>query len=378
MKKRVLVYAYYAQNFGDDLFLKVLFDRYPDVEWELLTANRNYNKIFLEYPNVRIIYSYRQLKFGESHINPFFILNNKLFNYKKFDALIIIGGSLFMQSPAWRMKLDERQYLVESFKRLNKKVYLLGANFGPFKEKGFVSAYRDLLSKCDDVCFREEYSYHLFKDIKQVRKAADIVFNMETYNLDQLKEKIIGFSIINLETRNELKMYEKKYIEKMVDLIEAYIKQEYKINLYSFCENEGDLKCINMIKGMLNQQYKEKVEIINYQGNINAIIDSFKTCEVIIGTRFHSIILAMLFNQKFFPIIYNQKTYNVLKDFEMDGVGNYIQDLDAVSVEDIIDQAKNNTVKNRDIFRSAIEQFKNLDSFLRENNNRENSLSEVI
>ena len=31
--KQILVKAYLANNLGDDLFLKVLFDRYPNIRW---------------------------------------------------------------------------------------------------------------------------------------------------------------------------------------------------------------------------------------------------------------------------------------------------------------------------------------------------------
>ena len=40
------------------------------------------------------------------------------------------------------------------------------------------------LNLCDDVCFRDLYSYELFKDLSQVRYAPDIVFQM---NVDEYK-----------------------------------------------------------------------------------------------------------------------------------------------------------------------------------------------
>ena len=44
--KKILVNAYLDVNFGDDLFLKILFDRYNDVEWVLNSGHRKYKKIF--------------------------------------------------------------------------------------------------------------------------------------------------------------------------------------------------------------------------------------------------------------------------------------------------------------------------------------------
>lgn len=74
----ILVCAYFANNLGDDLFLKILIERYPNVKWELLTANRNYKKLFKDLKNVNIIYSYRDLPIGKKQVNPFFYLTINL------------------------------------------------------------------------------------------------------------------------------------------------------------------------------------------------------------------------------------------------------------------------------------------------------------
>ena len=53
-RRKILVDAYYAKNLGDDLFLKILFDRYSDVDWYLFGADEDYKNIFKEYDNVFI------------------------------------------------------------------------------------------------------------------------------------------------------------------------------------------------------------------------------------------------------------------------------------------------------------------------------------
>jgi colanic acid/amylovoran biosynthesis protein len=360
VKKKVLVCAYFAKNLGDDLFLKILFDRYPNVEWDLLTANRNYNEIFKDYKNVKIIYSYRNI--GKNKFNLFFKLNDMFFKYKKYDALVNIGGSIFMQSPAWKLKFNEREYLLNNFKKRNKKVFILGANFGPFKDKVFVEKYRKLFATYNDVCFRDYYSYKIFSDLENVRLAPDVVFNLDVKRFDE-KEKSVGFSIIDIEKREGLNEYQHEYNKKLTQLVENYIELGYKVKLFSFCENEGDMKAINYLQDSFKKNYSNSIEVIDYEGNINSFLNKFKSCEVIIGTRFHSIILALLYNQSVFPIIYSEKTYNVLKDLNMENHCCYIQDIQKLDVKKVTTSI-DNRMKNSEVFVEAEKQFEKLDLFL--------------
>ncbi|KIL49363.1 polysaccharide pyruvyl transferase family protein [Jeotgalibacillus soli] len=363
MEKKILVCAYYAKNIGDDLFLKILFDRYTNVQWDLLTANRNYKHIFKDYKNVNIIYTYRDISFGSKRYNLFFKINDLFLKYKKYDSLINIGGSIFMQSPAWKMKLNERDYLVNHFRRMNKKTFVLGANFGPYKDDIFVEKYHSLFKKYDDICFRDLYSYNLFKDLDNVRLAPDIVFSLNDKR-NKKKEKCAGFSIIDIEKREGLKEYKAHYNKKIVHLIQEYVDQGYEIKLFSFCENEGDLEAIKIIADKISDRNIDNVKIINYQGNIDKFLDEFYSCEIIVGTRFHSVILALLNDQGVFPIIYSDKTYNVLKDLDMEGNSNYIKDLDGLDIKNAVAASKHHKIKNKNILLEAEKQFEKLDLFL--------------
>lgn len=361
--KRVLVCGYFAKNLGDDLFFKVLFDRYKNIKWDLLTANRNYKNIFKDYKNVNIIYSYRGVSIGKKSVNLFYKKNEILKSLKKYDAMVNICGSMFMQNAAWREKLEEREYLVKEFKKNNKKVYILGANFGPYKDQIFEDKYRNLFKEYDDICFRENYSFNIFKDLTNVRVAPDIVFTLK-HNDNEKVEKYVGFSIIDIEKRDGLKEHYTDYNNKMRDLIEKYIQLGYRIRLFSFCDNEGDMKAINKIIDSVNDKFKNEIDVINYDGNINGFINLFKSCSIIIGTRFHSIILALLFNQNVFPIIYSDKTFNVLEDLNANNEYCYIKDIKNLDINGVIEKYNKNFIEKKKIVKMAEEHFINLDAYL--------------
>jgi colanic acid/amylovoran biosynthesis protein len=365
-KKRFLVSAYYAKNLGDDLFLKVLFDRYPTVQWDLLTANRSYNEIFKKYKNVRIVYSYRGISLGKKTYNLFYKLHELFLDFSNYEGLINIGGSIFMQSPSWKFKKEEREYLLKKFKERKKKAFILGANFGPFNDKIFLDEYMNLFPEYDDICFRELLSYEIFKDLGNVRVAPDIIFSMKKTKKSQYISKRIGISLINLENREELRVFQNNYMNKMVQIIEQQVLLGNRVDLFSFCENEGDLEMINQIKAKTNRDYHESINVINYLGNIEEFLKKFSSCDIIIGTRFHSIVLALLNDQPVFPIIYSDKTKNVLDDLGLSDAGCNIKDIHNLDIDRYLPMgmAQINRIKEKAVIREAENHFIQLDSYI--------------
>ncbi|WP_394186461.1 polysaccharide pyruvyl transferase family protein [Metabacillus halosaccharovorans] len=373
MKKKILVNAYFAMNFGDDLFLKILFDRYPNVEWHLLTTSENMRKTFKDYKNVKILKSLN-VNLGIRKVNVFYKMNEILFNYKKYDAFVYIGGSIFMELPYWRESLNIRGYIPKKFKMLNKRTFIIGANFGPFKDESYIETHREFFANFDDICFRDSYSYNLFRDLDNIRVAPDVVFNLK---IDKTKnianDKSVGFSLIDLENRKGLKNYSTIYKEKIIKIIEKYIEDGYTIKLFSFCEQEGDLRIINDIYEEIRASKRKYIKIITYRFDIEGFLNEFKSCEVIIGIRFHSIILALLFNQKFLPIIYSEKTLNVLRDLNMGDIYCYISDIHHLDVDNLV--INNKTLKKK-VSLEAEKQFHKLDFYL--NNDKGNNSHELV
>ena len=119
--KKVLVNAYSAKNFGDDLFLKILFDRYSDVQWILRDYSihngvNEYKRVLKEYKNIK----YKNILTSKYKIiNKFkvkFNINPSVKNMvNKYDAGIYIGGSIFMQIPQWRNQYKYRKDLINQF-----------------------------------------------------------------------------------------------------------------------------------------------------------------------------------------------------------------------------------------------------------------------
>lgn len=366
--KKILVYAYYAKNLGDDLFLKVLFDRYPNVEFYLLHANESYRNIFSKYDNVKI-FNVKRNRLCNKIYNKFNHIIDYFKDYSNFDALIYIGGSIFIENNKfWKKQYKERKLLNSKFIQNNKKIFIIGSNFGPFKNDIFKDKYESLLKECHDVCFRDEYSYDLFKINKNIRIAPDVVFQLNAdsiYRQVDKENKNVGFSIIDLEHRTDLKKYCEVYDKTIKLLIEKYVNQGYRITMFSFCKVEGDEKAIERVLTNIDEKILKNIDIVKYDGNIDNFIDIYKKMNIIIGTRFHSIILSQIFNQTVYPLIYSKKTYDTLRYLGLDKYYSDIKDLSSINLDSIIEISKFNKLENKQILSESNLQFAKLDEFIK-------------
>ncbi|MED3939485.1 polysaccharide pyruvyl transferase family protein [Priestia megaterium] len=362
--KKIFVDIYLAFNLGDDLFLDILSKKYPNCKFTLNYSNENYDQFISQYSNIdrrrytvleKIVY---RLKNSDSTDKYDKIV-------EKHDALLFIGGSIFMENKYHNLLHEKRMKIATEFKKRNKPIFVLGANFGPFETQEFLDDYTEFFKLCDDICFRDIYSYELFKNLSQVRYAPDIVFQMNVDNYKTISNrKRVGFSIIDVRNKQGLTNYYNDYISSTVKSIELLVDRGYECCLMSFCEQEGDLQVINTIKSFLSPDILKNVSIYNYKGNLKEAIDLIASFKLLSAARFHANILGLLLGVGIMPIIYSQKTTNMLKDINLDGILIKMEQLYLQYDENIVNKSFNNKVSLENISKNAQKQFKKLSDFL--------------
>ena len=370
--KKIFVYAYMAQNLGDDLMVRILCDRYPNAQFYLY-SDKFYKTAFKDIKNL-IIYSSedKEVKFWNKALKHIKKTTNGFMErlMEKCDATVHIWGSVFIQHN------DDYSAFLKAdadLRKFSKKVYLIGSNFGPYKDKQYYLDYHQLLSTYDGVSFRDYYSYNKFKDIPHVVYAPDVVFNYQTDNSSNVEHRVL-FSTISLAGRNDnfaiIQYWEvyRKFIQK---LAKRYLELGYKITFLSFCEPQGDFYEINeIVKTHDFDCFKDKIEINNYNGNIEESISLIKESEIIVGTRSHSIILGWLFNKPVLPIVYDNKTLQVLKDMNLKNYAS-LEELEKVSIDDLIGNIEIVPSNQIAILKnSSKNHFKFFDLFINESGNK--------
>lgn len=328
--KKAFIYAYDHINFGDDLFVRTLVKRYPKVQFYMQSTQEN-KQNFSDLKNLHIIqetdFPYPLLR----KIKGSLVSRYQANFWKKCAALIYIGGSIFIEYPTWENIVNWWNHQAEHY-----PFFVMGANFGPYKSEEYRKNMDRIFSKLKDVCFRDQYSYRLFEDNKNVRVAPDILFCLGNTDVADKRNEIV-FSVIDCrkkdEGSNKLAQYADDYIRAMTALGRHYLELGKKVVYLSFCRAEGDEDAIHEIVRGLGTSADGSYEILNYNGqNSSELLERMKYAEGIVATRFHATILGLALGTPVLPVIYSDKTRHVLQDLQFDGECLDIRNMDLEKV----------------------------------------------
>lgn len=339
---KIYLDAYLSKNLGDDLFIDILLKRYPNHKYFAISKGEKY-----KIKNLKVF------------SNSYFFRAIKKFELEKYlantrDLVITIGGSMYI----------ENNDSTRDFSLGKNKQYILGSNFGPYQTEEYFNNLYKIFEKAEDVCFREEYSYNLFKNLSNVRYAQDIVFSMDTSSIKITQNKRAIISVIDCKSKLDEK-YQEVYEQGIVKLINYLFSIDYKICLMSFCKAENDEDAINRIINKLDEKSKEKIEKYFYNGNIEEALNNIGDSSIVIGSRFHAIIIGLLLNKSVLPIIYSDKTKHVLEENNIDVKIIDIKNMDHFNPLTLTEEDLNKIHNIEDIIKSSKKQFEKLDLILK-------------
>lgn len=356
MRKRLIIWGYFIKNLGDDLMLSSFLnsnDTYEDIYIITKKQYVNYYKGLgvNTITSDSLVYKILNIILYGFHLHsPYFYLP-KFFN----ADFMILGGSLFIESS--------RRYSIYQIRNLKYAVtkssrsYVIGSNFGPYSTDEFYQNYKDIFSMCDDVCFRDDYSYQLFSSLNTTRYAPDIVLSgmWEKKNSYRKEEAYVVISVINLENRDNLKGKTAEFERKLKEISDYHTSNGERVILASFCKQEGDLVACERIKSNCKDQ--DLVTILNYE-NFD-MLNIIKNAKILYGARFHSIILAIYYNIPCLPFVYSKKTLNALKSYTNNFSHVNLLDIENTS-SDIIIKSVNKISVSDSVLEDSFNQLKGI------------------
>ncbi|MCC2248679.1 MAG: polysaccharide pyruvyl transferase family protein [Bacillota bacterium] len=359
--KNVMLYAYSQYNLGDDLFIKILCERYPNTIFHLL-APHNYSQTFSSQKNLKIIRRDSVLFRGTNLMTTKLDQRKLFYTYlsRNCDAIVYVGGSLFIQGDSWKKELKN----VQEMHINSKPFFLLGANFGPFSEQAFLKAYHHLFQQFTDICFRDQYSYTLFKDLPNVRVATDMAFQLETIRAETDPSSVI-ISVIKPSIRKALRDYDAIYYKKIREIALYFIEQGYTVTLMSFCSYEKDNEAIEAITQSISVGARSHIHTFYYKHNLDEALERIASAAFIVATRFHSMILGWIFRKPVFPIVYSSKMTNIMKDINFQGNYASFYTLNTLKAETVFQSIHGNMVDITNQIIESEKQFLKLDIYLK-------------
>jgi len=345
----IFLYGAWKNNLGDDLFLKVITQRYPNYTFHVL-VNKKYINVYSDINN--LVVHTKNGRFTRMMNALFRLLNMPDYIFLKMSKIasvvILLGGSLYQQESNWKKLYSGRLKMIGLFKAS----FAIGNNFGPSSDPEFLNCYKIFFRKLTDVCFRDRQSQMLFP-YDNVRTASDIVFGIDSYYtskvaqiIDVLAEKPYAVvSVIDLFYKSVSRNYQKVtadiYESWISDLILQLEHRGYHVILMGFCTAEGDDIAIDRIIG--KNSFNNTIKIIHR--NIDESLLVLKEADLVVATRFHAMILGWTFGKKVVPIVYGNKMKQVIHDTSFDGCCVNIEEIDQYDPSYVIDHAK----KLRDI-----------------------------
>lgn len=314
--KKVFLYAYDRQNLGDDLFVHTITKRYPDVHFYIWSDRKN-RETFRCLSNLKVIDRDSAFVRFLQKLRPSLLARYRAWLEQRCDAVVYIGGSIFMEYPNWPQISSWWEYEAK-----NRPFYVLGANFGPWHSEAYREKMGQIFSDMEDVCFRDRYSCGLFPEVKTVRRAPDILFSYPMPRVAAV-EKQIFVSVIDCAGRDEshgLSSCDETYVANMARLLRGLLEDGYRLTLASFCREEGDERGIEKILNAMDCRDHPDVRVLCYDGtNADELTLALAGSEAVIATRFHAAILALAAGRPVLPVVYSDKTLHVLEDLGFDG-----------------------------------------------------------
>lgn len=358
----VLVSAYLDHNVGDDLFVEILAKRYPQVEFWLWTdPAEKLNPALEELPNLKRVR-----------------IRHILLNVFRISAWVIIGGSIFQEAPGLMKYHLARLRWQLLFRAFGVKTFFLGANIGPVVTGFGRAVFKACIALSGGIVVRDRYSYDLLAEWGLSKKSgygADIVLSYPMAAEPAIiadgggrKTEILGISIMNYMSGR----LQADYIEKMAKIANEYLhaSPDGRVLLFGFDGGrENDGVCIKKVLGFIEEPFEGRVEVVQYGNHIPMaeFLKRFSMCSSIIGCRFHSIVLSILFKIPCIPVRYSKKTDNLLSDIGYQGVSyeyQHMREANASEVVSIILERKAACIDAAEYAKSANNHFKYLDTLL--------------
>lgn len=358
---QVMIYAYTANNLGDDLFIHTICTRYPNTKF-LCYAPNSYQTTFNYLPNLEIIPNNRLFnKFIHAALKPF---NKELYLREQLaktcEIGVYIGGSIFMEQTGWEKEAQQ----VQTMKNSHDSFFILGANFGPYQSSKFYQTYEKIFQGITDICFRDHQSKELFTHLP-VRQAADVVFQLkDTFSHGKPKEQIL-ISVIYPSIRKDLKKFDDSYFKGIANISIHLINQGYDVLLMAFCQEEKDHLAMNEILSLIPKALLHKVNTYTYQTNLPEAISKLSESKAIIATRFHAMILGFVLNKPTYPIVYSNKMTTVIDDLNFKGRYSRVDTIHLINLNELNQTLNQQPIDISPFIIDAEKQFEALDALLK-------------
>lgn len=311
--KKIAVEAYFNANLGDDLFVSMLCRRYPAVDF-YARGPKVGAAVRRGLPNLHYLINDRRsfsrtVYWGIDKFRSIVLSTQQSDVYvQSCDGRVLISGSCFMQRSGPSV-IDWHRFFI------GPNTVVLGCNFGPYDAPWYLETYREIFAHARSVCFRDKASYDLFQELQNVTWAPDIVFGYDRHDVELPQEKgylLLCPAPIDKDGQTEQSQYWQDYVDFHVRMIRTAQTRGRQVILLGFCK-EQDMTTVHEIVEKLPDKFGVR-QLCYPDLSIRQAVGYVANAGMVLATRYHAMILALLFGRRVFSICYSDKTSHVIRD----------------------------------------------------------------
>jgi len=302
---KILLSAYLDHNLGDDLFVDYFCRKYADHEVLLIYDQEMPLNAQLEgHQNLR--------KIG---------LKAAVKMMPRVDAFVMIGGSIFQDIPEFHRYDVRRNVLVTIARFFGARVYVMGSNIGPIHSSRAKRTFKYCFFLANGISVRDTASIELLRAWKcrpNYVLAPDLIFSYPYVprRAPAKRGPVLGISVINIKSDSD---QTGAYLRKLAQMVDRYLVEQADgvVRLFGFNGGAGnDGTAIERLVALTDGGNRGRIETHQYGPGVSleGFLDCFADCDFHICTRFHSLVLSLMYRIPFLPIAYSNKTTNLLHD----------------------------------------------------------------
>lgn len=315
--------GYFDRNFGDDMMMKLVVRSLPEITF---LVNETVDTPLLAEPNV---------------------VQRDHETCSRFSKLVVTGSGFMINTKA-AFKTELLWFL----RGCDPGDYCLGCNLEPLDNSIKRFLIRQKLNKFKLITCRDQTSYRWL--IENTRKPdvyclPDILFSIPNEWLPAFQTPSkLGISIMHRAGDQE----DCAYYRSMAGIADEWIlKNRKSVLLMAFdTGKEDDLFACRAVQALM--QFPDQTEIVAHTDGTE-ILAAFARCEKIIGTRFHSMVLALRMGIPFFPVTYREKMRNLICDLNYPVLGCAINKIDHLAVSAFLDEKHTKFLLQKDHYSAA-------------------------
>lgn len=300
---KIILDAFFDNNFGDDFFISTILARYPQAEFYVF-----WNRV---HPAVM----QRAGALGNLKILPG---NCMIMDEIRFDGYVLIGGDVFLDWGDYSRRIA----YMRAVKKQGGFVALQGFNlYEEYCEKT-IEDLRTMMQLADVIVPRDRATVErlqmLVPDVEVVA-STDMAFTAR-FDYSKTEER----EILGIAPRKKYRVDEaahQVYCDGVAAIADGWLTKHPNGIVRFLAFSVGEFDDVAVSEEIISRmEHGVRTEIAAHNGDLPAFMEQLRNCTAMLPTRFHGLVFALIYEIPFVAVTYEVKLNQLLDELNYIGL----------------------------------------------------------